>query len=332
MGSITLASRTDMQRSFRYLLAATALFIALPSLLSHAASPATKPASVQNPHWNIDRCNACHDMSSGAPTPIDPQKIDKLCLSCHDGKQAVAEVHPIRRKFKPADGVVLPSGFPTFNEQLGCNTCHDARFACEVQANVQSGNLLFLRDVGEGNGTELSWCQKCHQAQSYAKINPHEMLNKDGLIIEKKCLICHNKVPDRTAIERTSKPDLKAAQAMICRDCHSRHQDPITQMHVGLQMTPRQQAFMCAKEKLGLSSNPSNAQVDALVADSKKPTLMVTGAEGQMLCSTCHNVHEKGLFAPSSALDYLSMQFDSKGKLVSPVRDASFCRHCHSMW
>ena len=306
--------------------------VAMCALLVRAAPPATTQAAAGNPHWRLDRCAACHQMSSGVAAPIASEKIDKLCISCHDGKRSVAEVHPIRRKFNPAEGVVLPTGFPTFNDELGCNTCHDARFACEVQANIQSGNRLFLRNVGEGNGTELSWCQQCHQEQSYAKINPHLMLNKDGSIIEKKCLICHTKVLDRNATQRTLKPELKAEQAMICRDCHARHQDPITQLHVGRQATPRQQAFMYAKETLGLTSNPSKQQIDAFVAQGKQPKLMATNADGKILCSTCHNVHEQGLFKPSSELDYLSMPLDKQGKLFSPVRDPSFCRHCHSMW
>jgi hypothetical protein len=79
-------------------------------------------------------------------------------------------------------------------------------------------------------------------------------------------------------------------------------------------------------------NSPSEQQLDSIIADGNKPTRMVLGSEGQMLCSTCHNVHQQGLFARSSALDYLSMPFDKQGRLISPVRDPSFCRNCHSMW
>jgi predicted CXXCH cytochrome family protein len=302
------------------------------ALLSRAAPPTTEQAKAENPHWKPDRCASCHDMSSGVAAPIANERIDKLCLSCHDGKQAVAEVHPIRRKFKPSEGVVLPAGFPTFNDQLGCNSCHDARFACDVQANIQSGNRLFLRNVGEGNGTELSWCALCHQEQGFSKINPHLMLNKDGSIIESKCLLCHTKVLDRKAEQRVLKPELKNTQSMICRDCHSRHQDPITQMHVGLHATPREQAFIRAKETLGLSANPSKQVIDRIQSEGGRPKLLMTETDGKIVCSTCHNVHQQGLFSASSELEYLSMQPNPQGKLVSPVRDPMWCRHCHSMW
>jgi hypothetical protein len=103
-------------------------------------------------------------------------------------------------------------------------------------------------------------------------------------------------------------------------------------MHVGLHATPREQAFIRAKETLGLSANPSKQVIDRIQSEGGRPKLLMTETDGKIVCSTCHNVHQQGLFSASSELEYLSMQPNPQGKLVSPVRDPMWCRHCHSMW
>ena len=296
-----------------------------------SSSQGAEQQAVANPHWKLDACHVCHDMSSGKASPIAAEKIDRLCLSCHDGRKAAAEVHPIRRPFKPAEKLVRPDGWPAINDQIGCITCHDSQFACDPKANAQAGNHLFLRGRSDAAARQQSFCQNCHQEESYRKINPHLMLAKDGQIIEERCGVCHSKTPDHKITHRTFEPALKAEQATICRDCHGRHKDAITQEHIGRKMKPEQRNYLAAKEALGLSSNPSKELIQRFGAADIAPKLVVPAKDGTILCSTCHNPHERGVFSEESDLAYGTMRFDRRDRLVSPVREPVWCRHCHAM-
>lgn len=298
--------------------------------IAQSARSIEQPATA-NPHWKLDACNACHEMSSGKATPIALEKIDTLCLSCHDGKKAAAEVHPIRRKFKPAEKLIRPDNWPAIDDQIGCITCHDSQFACDPKTNAPAGNHLFLRGRGDAAARQQSFCQNCHQEESYRKINPHLMVASDDQIIEDRCGVCHAKTPDRKTVHRSSDPGLKGEQAAICRDCHGRHKDPITQEHIGRKVKAEQRSYMAAKDVLGLSSNPSKELIQQFGAAGVAPKLVVPAKDGSILCSTCHNPHQRGVFSEESDLAYGTMRFDRRDRLVSPVREPVWCRHCHAM-
>jgi hypothetical protein len=189
---------------------------------------------------------------------------------------------------------------------------------------------MFLRDQREVQKVN-SFCENCHQEEAYRKINPHLMLTNAGEAIESKCLFCHEKMLDRKAKERSFKPGLKAEQVTICRDCHARHKDATTQLHVGLHVKPDLQTFMYAKEVLGLSSNPSKAFIEKAKEADRVPKQLVLSQEGVIICSTCHNPHQRGLFSEGSDLAHGAMCLNRHERLVSPVREPVWCRHCHGM-
>ena len=299
-------------------------------LMGAAAAPTTRN-SAHNPHWKETGCAACHVVSAGRAQPIDAAQIDKLCLTCHDGKRAVAEAHPVHRRFERSEALIRPANLPVIDDELGCITCHDSQLACDIPANARRGNRQFLRIQIDGNGAPVPFCQACHREQAYEKINPHLTLDSAGRIMESRCLFCHTRTPDRKAAQRTYKPDLKAPEQLICRDCHPPHRDPITEKHIGLRPSAEQQAYTRAMETLGLSGNPSRKLIHEIQAAGQMPRLFVTGPEGLMVCSTCHNPHQQGLFRAGGELDYGSMRFDARQKLVSPVRDPIWCRNCHVM-
>ncbi|MFI5378382.1 MAG: cytochrome c3 family protein [Tepidisphaerales bacterium] len=296
-----------------------------------APARGAEKATVENPHWKKDGCATCHDMSTGKAAPIVQDKIDKLCLSCHDGKKAVAEVHPIHRKFKAADNMVRPENWPAINDEVGCITCHDSQFACDLAAHSPAANRRFLRGRPEGTGRTRPFCQNCHQEEAYRKINPHLMLGGNGEILEERCLVCHDKALDRKTVHRTFEPGLKAEEAVVCRDCHGPHKDRITQGHIGRQIKADQQAYIAAKEALGLCSNPSKELIGKFQAAGKVPKFIVPAKDGNILCSTCHNPHQHGVFAEDSDMAYGAMRIDGRGRIVSPVREPIWCRHCHPM-
>src|SRR5215212_272016 len=60
-----------------------------------ASTPQAKSAKAPNPHFKPDACGSYHAIAGGKPLPIAAQKVDTLCLSCHDGIRASEEAHPV---------------------------------------------------------------------------------------------------------------------------------------------------------------------------------------------------------------------------------------------
>ena len=60
-------------------------------------APIHSPAGQRtvNPHYRADGCASCHVVAGGRAQPIEQPKVEALCLSCHDGKRASEEAHPV---------------------------------------------------------------------------------------------------------------------------------------------------------------------------------------------------------------------------------------------
>ncbi len=148
-------------------------------------------------------------------------------------------------------------------------------------------------------------------------------------IVDEKCLFCHTKPLDRTAKTRTGNAALKTDQMAMCKDCHPRHKDSMQQQHIGTKLTADMQAQMLARELVGLAAGVGPQLLEQAKKLGGKPTKMVGDRDGTITCSTCHNPHQYGVFPKDSVLSYRAMQKSREGKLVSPVRGQSWCKHCH---
>ncbi len=294
------------------------------------AIPKGKTPPAQNPHWKKESCAACHDMSTGVAAPIAARAIDSLCFSCHDGRKAHAEPHPTGRQFPTTRAMRRPESWPLSQGELGCITCHDAQFGCDLKRHVRADNRNLLRQEGGGPAHGKSFCENCHAEQEFPKLNPHLMLGGDGHAIVERCTFCHSEAPDARTLKRTFEAKFKAPQSAICLDCHPRHRDPLVQTHIGLRLTPDEQAYMCAVESTGLSIKPSPQTIARLKAAKTRPALLIPASDGTILCSTCHNPHQAGVFAPESQLAFGAMSLDARNKIVSPVREPQWCRRCHA--
>lgn len=335
MEASTWGSLTDMHsmgvHSFLLVAVASATaLICIAAGVPETPHPTNKRVSVNNPHWKMDGCASCHDMSTGSASPIASEKIDQLCFDCHDGRKAHAELHPTHRRFPSTQEMARPEGWPLSQGELGCITCHDSQFGCDLKRHTRADNPNLLRQSGQGPVQPKAFCANCHLEQSYPKLNPHLMLATDGSPNKAQCLFCHEKAPDPKTLVRTFKPDLKATQAAICLDCHPRHRDPLVQMHIGLRVTPDEQAYMCAVEASGLSKKPPPQAIARFKAAAARPSLLVPAQDGTTVCSTCHNPHEAGVFAADSQLAFGAMSVDRQQKLLSPVREKLWCRRCHA--
>ncbi|MDM7998679.1 MAG: hypothetical protein QUS33_01430, partial [Dehalococcoidia bacterium] len=173
------------------------------------------------------------------------------------------------------------------------------------------------------------FCLNCHKEGAYQKLNPHAMLMENGDIVDEKCLFCHTKPLDRKTMKRSGDSSLKAAQVNLCKDCHPTHKDPMQQGHIGLKLPPETLAHMYVVENMGLAAKVAPQLIEQAKKAGSMPTKMVPDKNGQMVCSTCHNPHQSGVFPPGSDLGFRAMKTNSKGKLVSPVRGQTWCRHCH---
>jgi predicted CXXCH cytochrome family protein len=287
------------------------------------------PNKAPNPHWKSESCESCHTYTAGRVTPVPRQRIEQLCVTCHDGDRAGDEAHPVGRGFADdAEGVRRPD-WPLVANQVTCITCHDVKLQCEPSVQRPRTNAAFLRDRQHA-AADQPFCANCHVPDAYPKYNPHAMLvpGAADAIDQQKCLFCHDRVPDRNQTQRTGDPQLRQGELQICTSCHRQHLDPYSRGHIGTRVGEDMRAYMRAREVLGLTSSPSPQLLEQIKAQKIAPTRMALDREGRINCSTCHNPHEHGTFPLTSPLAYRGIRI-AEGKTLSPVRGEQWCRHCH---
>lgn len=266
-----------------------------------------------NPHWSAAGCVHCHGGDGGKVKPIPPAGIDSLCVSCHNGRRAKAERHPISRMFESPQ-VRLPDGWPAHDRVLGCATCHDIRSACDQALPRPTVNPMFLR--GYDGGRLQDFCANCHVADAqHGLYNPHLMLTLDHTPIEQSCFYCHTHSFDLSRrTERSGRPMLRTGEPGLCLACHREHVDYFEPGHLGAKPSATMQATLAEFEKVRLG-----------VAGGLPLT-----TEGAIVCTTCHNPHQAGLFPADSVLSFGSMPLDAE-RSGSGLRwrGAELCVACH---
>jgi predicted CXXCH cytochrome family protein len=296
--------------------------------ISSSTAPAV-PATI-NPHFAKDTCNTCHVIKDNHPEPIADGLSSTKCLSCHDGTKATDEPHPIDR---PLTATLNNPNWPLLDGKLQCITCHDVRQQCDPAADpaidLTNTNPNFLRIITDAADQPKPFCASCHPPQQSQRFNPHMMLAADHKPIEERCQICHAQPMDRKATTRSGDPQLRDDQVKLCRSCHPHHKDISRTGHVLTPIKPQMLAYMRAREITGLVVMPSPDMVQQLLAQKAQPTLMVPDARGVIVCSTCHNPHQQGLFTPGCVLDDRALRLVG-GHLMTSTRGATFCNHCHS--
>ena len=285
-----------------------------------------KSAPTVNPHWSTDGCATCHG-TDGKPQPIARDAIDQQCLSCHDGIRATDEGHSIGRTFE-SEQLRLPEGWPTIDGRLGCVTCHDIRGACDRSSGRPGKNRAFLRhDPGPDI---LGFCGQCHEAATgkQTRYNPHIMLDEQGKAVEQACRFCHRDTAGLSDQQtRTGDPKLRTNAIMMCVVCHSRHMDYFDPGHVGQTVEPdmlsrlaKQPGDTAKRTEASPTSQPANPTTLRLPLDKDR----------RVVCSTCHNPHQVGVFPADSALSSGATQPNSSQNRL-PLRGLSkgVCRACH---
>jgi len=279
-----------------------------PAIPAEASRPATSaPVHAVNPHWTADGCRYCHEFEAGKPVPIPPAGVDAICLRCHDGIHARRERHPMGRLFIPGQ-VVKPEGWPTIENRLICETCHQHIVACRLEARELRDDPDFLR--GYEGGSLLAFCALCHIEPKYHRYKLHDMLTRDGKPIESKCLFCHTEEIKRAnMMVRTGRAELRTDPLTLCESCHTEHLDYFEPGHPGSTVKPEMRGFMVAVEELGFVAGryPTPGQIEAAARSGREPQHLPLWTGDKVVCSTCHNPHQKGVFPPGSVLAYGAM-------------------------
>lgn len=290
-----------------------------------------------NPHWQSSDCGWCHSDEQAPFSPIAYEKIEALCLSCHDGKQAGIETHPTARELKSNSEYKKPENWPLVDGKLSCITCHDVKMACQMDLSQSLENSTFLRDRWVGN--KEKFCQNCHVDKSFERLSPHIMIAGSRDIIqldtrnnidESACLFCHQKTPDRSTMKRTGQPQLRDSQLVLCKVCHRRHNKYYEPGHMFAKIPEDMQAHMYSRELLGPNTKPGKRLLARLQKAGAKPARMVPDASGRITCSTCHNPHQENVFPPGSELSYGPMWLIGPEQVKSPSTSKKMCADCHN--
>ncbi len=287
--------------------------------------PQSLPAKSIDPHYRLDACDQCHAMKDGQAQTIGFVQAEHICLACHDGIRAVAEAHPVDRLLQ-GDRFQNP-GWPLLEGRLACQTCHDISLTSgHEHAEVVPSN--FLRPV-PGQGPD-AFCAACHKPVQFRRIDPHRNMTPEGQVVTADCLLCHKSVPDLKAMTRQGKTDLQADVMTLCRSCHYYHIDWFEPGHMGAKVTPKMLAYMRAKELTGPTTRPSHDLITKLQAENARPCDWPLGPGDSVICTSCHNPHQQGVFPAGSVLGLDAMEIRGD-RVISKIPVPRMCLRCHNL-
>jgi hypothetical protein len=242
--------------------------------------------------------------------PIPLPATERLCLGCHDGIRASQEPHPVGRTFENPR-VTRPAQWPVVDGRLTCLTCHDAHPSGNPRADRPRENPSFLR--GDQTGDPLAFCGQCHtDARQHGLHNPHIMLSEENRPVEAACRFCHARsLPAGEQARRTGDAALNADGISLCLSCHPRHPDWFEPGHIGAKVPPAIRAWMQSFEK------------------HRSVALPLGGRDGDtIVCATCHNPHQEGVFPPGSPLGTGGIEPEESGQEFRGL-GKELCSACH---
>lgn len=280
-------------------------------------------ASVVNPHWSASRCSTCHVMQGGSAVRLIAESVEQGCLSCHDGKKARMEAHPVGR-LAVAKDIEVPADWPLADGRLGCLTCHDIRRHCDAPTKRPSMNAGMLRAFEPE--VPLHFCRQCHKSNESWRMSPHESVDSSGRMVASTCRFCHSQTP-QVAMARAGKPMLYTEGSKLCLTCHTRHWDVSPRGHVDRPVTPEIRRTMIAGELAG--DQTDGAAPVILSAELDREPALLPLSHGNVTCYTCHNPHAPGLFPKGSPQAATSDLADDEhyGLRVSSME---LCLSCHA--
>jgi hypothetical protein len=156
------------------------------------------------------------------------------------------------------------------------------------------------------------------------------MLDDAGQVNLRNCLLCHRETSDVLQRKsRTGEPDLQADPISLCVRCHTRHVDYFQPGHIGRVVPAEMKAYMLTNGTVAPASRQRSTGETPV--PQTQPQRYPLGPGDRLVCSTCHNPHQVGLFPPDSPLGLGGM------KVHEPNRSPEMrglgkesCRGCHN--
>lgn len=147
-------------------------------------------------------------------------------------------------------------------------------------------------------------------------INPHNQIGETGEVLWGTCVVCHKEVP---AIDKNlTIKDVKLYfedPVQLCRSCHT------VPVHPTVQPTAMLSVLKKAPNHLRVPPKVIHDNIRMTLKDI--PTILPLDPKtGQIICSTCHNPHERGLL-PGRA----DWGADTTRRFRSAGLD--ICQYCH---
>ncbi len=247
-------------------------------------------------HGNRAGCRACHP---GEPEPgtevvfLDPDATAR-CVRCHTGGHE--EIHPVG---VASSERTFPMDFQDFpldeKGRLTCSTCHDE--VCG--GDIDPKNPRFLR--GGPYVTPTDFCYRCHPRAGDGALNPHDQVTDDGRLVSTSCVFCHRRRPGE---EGPGTLEFLHSPVELCMGCHDPGPHP-TVNHLVEMPEP---------------------MLKKLRAYEERHRVRLPLYDDQVVCTTCHNPHEKGAVKGEAALG----AGEEKGWRVPSF--AELCTPCHARY
>lgn len=156
------------------------------------------------------------------------------------------------------------------------------------------------------------------RAEALATVmNPHEQINDEGEVLWGTCVTCHKNVPDVQKEKSIKDVQLHFEDDpnQICRRCHT------VKSHPGSEGISATMSGYVAPDHLVVP--PKNIMLSMKLSLKELPMILpLDPKSGKIICSTCHNPHERGLLAGRA---------DWGGDYNMRLRSAGLdiCQYCH---
>jgi predicted CXXCH cytochrome family protein len=282
-----------------------------------------------DPHEDMTMCSACHTSEMGGQgTLIFGNDITQLCQSCHDGRQATREVHPLNLAPGAAMAGTIPSDFPLEQGKLACSTCHNIEWSCPEEQPAAMPNRNFLR--GAPTPHALAFCFNCHIQASYKPFNVHDQLDA-GRRKTDTCLWCHLSVPEvGSNVKEAAAYGLRGKAVDLCGNCHSMPAGhPTGDPHMYSTPTAEMTSYMSAYEIQNKMRLPLKELLAYVKAAKRPPRFIPLDEDGRITCYSCHNPHERGLLRNWNPRSIGAEPKKAKNHRLRVHQGDIACRACH---
>jgi hypothetical protein len=320
-------SHTNRLRSDRPRISAAWAVVLLLGPISTGQNDPNSPAITQNPHGDYMSCAACHASPDGGRENLRyGGNTLQLCQSCHDGRQAAREPHPVN--FAPSTRTAgkIPPDFPLERGMLTCLSCHNVGRDCrkEQSPETRPNNLLRGPFVSE----PVMFCRHCHAPENYRPFNAHDQM-ASGKPKSDTCGWCHTEVPPTDApLGENVSCNLRAKSDGVCRNCHTVADTHPVVAHLRAVPPAEMMWHMSAREMQAKMNMPFAQLLEYTRATKRIPRAIPLDETGRITCYSCHNPHEKGLLPEANPR---SVGADAKHAVNHRVRirEGKLCVACH---